>query len=62
MAILNYTYLKLKMLECCEPCYEIITVHTTYQHAYECDLECCEYAEAIIKSKALTTELEACLK
>jgi hypothetical protein len=62
MAIPNYTYLKLKMLECCEPCYKIITVHTTYQHAYECDLECCEYAEAIIKSKALTTELEACLK
>jgi hypothetical protein len=58
MAILNYTYLKLKMLG---P-NRVITVHTTYQHAYKCDVECCEYAEAIIESKALAAELEACLK
>jgi hypothetical protein len=40
----------------------VITVHTTYQHAYECDVECYEYAEAIIESKALAIELEVRLK
>jgi hypothetical protein len=58
MAIPNYTYLKLKMSE---P-NGVITVHVTYQHAYECDVECCEYIEAIIESEALTAELEARLK
>jgi hypothetical protein len=58
MAIPNYTYLKLKM----SGPKGVITVHTTYQHTYECDVECYEYAEAIIESKALATELEACLK
>jgi hypothetical protein len=55
MAIPNYTYLKLKMLG---P-NGVITVHTTYQHAYECDVNCCEYAE---ESEALAAELEARLK
>jgi hypothetical protein len=55
MAIPNYTHLKLKMLG---P-NGVITVHTTYQHAYECDVECCEYAEAIIEFEALAAELEA---
>jgi hypothetical protein len=58
MAILNYTYLKLKM----SGPNRVITVHTTYQNAYECDMECCEYVKAIIKSEALAAELEACLK
>jgi hypothetical protein len=58
MAILNYTYLKLMMPR---P-NGVITVHTTYQHAYECDVECYEYAEAIIESDALAAELEARLK
>jgi hypothetical protein len=35
MAIPNYTYLKLKM----PGPNGVITVHTTYQHAYECDVE-----------------------
>jgi hypothetical protein len=58
MAISNYTYLKLKM----PGPNGVIIVHTTYQHAYECDVECCEYAEAIIKSEALAVELKARLK
>jgi hypothetical protein len=58
MAIPNYTKLKLKMPR---P-NRIITVHTTYQYAYNCDVECCEYAEAIIESEALAVELEARLK
>jgi hypothetical protein len=49
MAIPNYTYLKLKMLG---P-NGVITVRTTCQHAYECGVECCEYAEAIIEFEAL---------
>jgi hypothetical protein len=40
----------------------VITVHTTYQHAYECDVECCKYGEAIIESEVLAAELEARLK
>jgi hypothetical protein len=37
-------------------------VHTTFQHAYECDVECCEYVKAIIEFEALVIELEACIK
>jgi hypothetical protein len=54
MAIPNYTYLKLKMLG---P-NGIIAVGTTYRHAFECDVECCEYAEALHESEALTAALE----
>jgi hypothetical protein len=58
MAILNYTYLKLKMLG---P-NGVITIHTTYQHTYGYNMECYEYVEAIIESKALAIELEAHIK
>jgi hypothetical protein len=58
MAIPNYTYLKLKM----SGPNGVITIYTTYQHVYECDVECREYAEAIIESEALAVELEACLR
>jgi hypothetical protein len=44
MAIPNYTYLKLKM----SGPNEVITVGSTYRHAYECDVECVEYAKALI--------------
>jgi hypothetical protein len=44
MVVPNYTYLKLKMLG---P-NGVITVGSTYRHAYECDVECVEYAEALI--------------
>jgi hypothetical protein len=27
-----------------------ITVRSTYRHAYECDVECVEYAEALVES------------
>jgi hypothetical protein len=55
MAIPNYTYLKLNM----PGPNEVITVRTTYQHAYECDVKCCEYAKAIIESEMLAVDLEA---
>jgi hypothetical protein len=54
MAVPNYTYLKLKM----PGPNGIITVWSTYRHAYECDVECVEYAEALAESEALITDLE----
>jgi hypothetical protein len=54
MAVPNYTYLKLKM----SGPNGIITVGSTYRHAYECDVECMEYAEALAESEALIDHLE----
>ena len=49
MAIPNYTYLKLKMSD---P-HGVITVGTSFQRAYECEVECCERVSAIIASEEL---------
>jgi hypothetical protein len=54
MSVPNYTYLKLKMLG---P-NRIITIGSTYRHAYECEMECVEYAEALAESEALIVDLE----
>jgi hypothetical protein len=54
MVVPNYTYLKLKM----PGPNETITVGSTYRHAYECDVECVEYAEAIAESEALIADLD----
>jgi hypothetical protein len=54
MAVPNYTYLKLKM----SGPNGIITVGSTYRHAYECDVECVEHAEALAESEALIADLE----
>jgi hypothetical protein len=35
-----------------------ITVRCTYRHAYECDVECVEYAEALAESEALSADLD----
>jgi len=53
MAVPNYTYLKLKILV---P-NGIITVSTTSQHAYQCDVECIEHAEALADSLSILTSL-----
>jgi hypothetical protein len=58
MAVPNYTYLKLKMLG---P-NGVITVGSTYRHAYECDMECVAYAEALAESEALIADLESLSK
>jgi hypothetical protein len=50
MAVPNYTYLKLKM------------PGPTYRPAYECDVECVEYAEALAESEALIADLESLSK
>jgi hypothetical protein len=54
MAIPNYLCLKLKMPGPAG----IITVDPTYRYAYECDVECVEYAEALVESEALLADLE----
>jgi hypothetical protein len=54
MAVPNYTYLKLKM----SGLNGIITVGTRYRHTFECDDECCEYAEALHEFEALEATLE----
>jgi hypothetical protein len=58
MVIPNYTYLKLKM----PGPNGTITVGSTYRHAYECDVECMEYAEAIAEFEALITDLDCLSK
>jgi hypothetical protein len=55
MVVPNYTYLKLKM----SGPNGIITVGPTYRHAYECDVECVEYAEALAESEALIADMES---
>ena len=50
MAIPNYTYLKLKM----SGPRGVIIVGISFKRAYECEVECCEHASAIITSKELT--------
>ncbi|XP_066351495.1 uncharacterized protein [Miscanthus floridulus] len=51
MAVPNYTYLKLKMLGLGR----VITVGTSFQRAYECEVECCDHAVAIVASGELVT-------
>jgi hypothetical protein len=58
MVVPNYTYLKLKM----PGPNGVITVGSTYRHAYECDMECVQYAEALVESEALIADLECLSK
>jgi hypothetical protein len=53
MAVPNYTYLKLKM----QGPNAIITISTTSQHAYQCDIECIEQAKALVESLSIITSL-----
>jgi hypothetical protein len=54
MAIPNYTYLKMNMLG---P-KGVITVGSSIEHAFDCDVECVEHAEALALDEALVTNLE----
>ena len=47
MAIPNYTYLRLKMPGSCG----VITMGSTYQRAFRCEVDNCELASAIIASE-----------
>jgi len=53
MAVPNYTYLKLKV----PGPNGIITVSTTSQHAYQCNVECIEQAETLADSLSILTSL-----
>ena len=49
MAVPNYTYLKLNM----SGPDGVITVGPSFQHAYECEVKCCDHTAAIIAFKEL---------
>ena len=51
MVVPNYTYLKLKM----PGPRGVITIGTSFQRAYECEVECCDHASAVVASKELIT-------
>ncbi|XP_066351140.1 uncharacterized protein [Miscanthus floridulus] len=54
MAVPNYTHLKLKM----PGPNGVITIESTYEHAYDCDVECIEYAEALMEAETLIIDLD----
>ncbi|XP_066311276.1 uncharacterized protein [Miscanthus floridulus] len=54
MVVPNYTYLKLMMLGPSGT----ITIESTYEHAYDYDVECIEYAEALVEAETLTANLD----
>ena len=58
MAVPNYTYLKLKM----SGPHGVITVGTLFQRAYECEVECCSHAIAIVASGELAALKEEVAK
>ena len=58
MAVPNYTYLKLKM----SGPHEVITIGTSFRWAYECEVECCGHATAIVASEELAALKEEVAK
>jgi hypothetical protein len=54
MVVPNYTYLKMKM-----PGQKgIITVGSSIEHAFDCDIECVEHVEALALDETLVTDTE----
>ena len=51
MVVPNYMYLKLKM----PGPHGVITISTSFHHAYECEVECCSHGSAVIASEELAT-------
>ena len=54
IAVPNYTYLKMKM----PGSKGVIIVGPSFEHAYECDVECVERAEAQVEDEALAATLD----
>jgi hypothetical protein len=54
MAVPNYTYLKMKM----SGPKGVITVGSSIEHVFDCDVECVEHAEALALDEALVANLE----
>ncbi|XP_025791672.1 uncharacterized protein LOC112872850 [Panicum hallii] len=49
MVVPNYTYLKLKMPGPCG----VITIGSSFQHAYQCEVESCKLTSAVIATEEL---------
>jgi hypothetical protein len=60
MAVPNYTYLKIKMLE---P-KGVITVGSSIEHAFDCDVECVEQTEVLVADmeKLVNEDLDSATK
>jgi hypothetical protein len=54
MVVPNYTYLRMKM----SGPKGVITVGSSIKHAFDCDVECVEHAEALTLDEALVANLE----
>jgi hypothetical protein len=54
MAVPNYTYLNMKM----PGPKGVITVGSSIEHAFDCDVECVEHAEALALDEALVASME----
>jgi hypothetical protein len=54
MAVPNYTYLKMKM----SGPKGVITVGSSIEHAFDCDVECVEHAKALARDEALVASME----
>jgi hypothetical protein len=54
MAVPNYTYLNMKM----SGPKGVITVNSSIEHAFDCDVECVEHTEALALDEALVANLE----
>jgi hypothetical protein len=54
MAVPNYTYLKMKM----PGPNGVITMGSSTEHAFDCDVECVEHAEALALDEALVANME----
>jgi hypothetical protein len=54
MAVPNYTYLKMKM----SGPKGVITVGSSIEHAFDCDIECVDHAEALELDEALVADME----
>jgi UDP-N-acetylglucosamine pyrophosphorylase len=54
MAVPNYTYLKMKM----SGPKGVFTVGSSIKHAFDCDAECVEHAEALALDEALMASME----
>jgi hypothetical protein len=54
MVVPNYTYLKMKMLG---P-NGVITMGSSIEHAFDCDVECVEHTEALALDEALVANMK----
>jgi hypothetical protein len=54
MAVPNYTYLKMKM----SGPKGVITIGSSIEHEFDCDVECVKHAEALALDEALVANLE----